>query len=326
VKGNEMTDAEEPTRAQSEHEELGVQLFTPAPNGFDPLSANDRELLFHGYPPRPNVQMHPELHEYWRELMSQPMTVIQPKFGSPPDRPSSPALEYGPITGSGWSGSVSLGNSFRVVSGQWIVPDTAPPRVVQGSYTYTCAAWVGIDGYSEYAPNPVQAGTAQMIEVTYETGIFGPIFYTSHKTYAWFEWVPHKACSIPNFPVSPGDVIYCAIAVLSPTQVAVYMWNMTTSVYTSFRRSAPDGAVEIRGLSADWILECPHVVGDPAVYMPRFGKVYFDQCIACTEDHTIFFGGAGMLIPLEDKNHNVTASPTKITDQLFTITYTDVPQ
>jgi hypothetical protein len=63
-----MEDAGESKAAQGEYEALGIQLFAPAPEGFDPLRAGDHELLSYGYSPRLNAQMHPELHKFRLQL------------------------------------------------------------------------------------------------------------------------------------------------------------------------------------------------------------------------------------------------------------------
>ena len=324
-----MPHAEQPSTERNMYEELGVKLFTPEPEGFDPRDASDRELLDYGYPPRPDAQNYPELHEHWNQLMSQPRIVIQPQFGNLPDESFGSSVEYGPITDfPGWSGSVlhpTGGFPFTSVSGVWTVPDTAPPRIVEGSYTYECATWVGIDGGSEdsYAPYLVQAGTSQSVKVTYyDVPVWGSYYSVSHTTYAWWEWLPDKSYQISNFPVSPGDVVACYISVLSPTEVSFHMWNMTTGILAPFRKSAPQGA-EVRGLTAEWILECPHKRGQP-VYMPKFGWVYFDYCIAGVQDR-LFGGGDGAFQSLKDVNGRAVSEPVGITDLLFKIRYHGTP-
>jgi hypothetical protein len=119
--------------------------------------------------------------------------------------------------------------------------------------------------------------------------------------------------------------MYCMmIGVLRATEVAVYMWNTTTGMYAPFRKSAPAGS-EVRGLSAEWILECPHQDGSPPVYVPRFGTVYFDSCIACAQDHSVILGGDGLLIPLKDANGFTVSAPRKVTDRMIATMYANPP-
>ena len=60
--------------AQAIHDALGVRLFKKAPEGFDPLQAEDKELLVYGYPARPDKDKHPELHAMWTRMASRPLT------------------------------------------------------------------------------------------------------------------------------------------------------------------------------------------------------------------------------------------------------------
>jgi len=57
--------------AQAIHDALGVRLFQRPPEGFNPLEAEDRELLVFGYPARPDKDRHPELHETWKRMVSR---------------------------------------------------------------------------------------------------------------------------------------------------------------------------------------------------------------------------------------------------------------
>ena len=46
-------DVERPEDDRLTHEELGVRPFPPAPDGFDPVGADDGDLQRYGYPARP---------------------------------------------------------------------------------------------------------------------------------------------------------------------------------------------------------------------------------------------------------------------------------
>lgn len=76
------------------HGAPGLRLCTPPPRGFDPLRASGRELLVHGYPARPDAQLHPELHAHWTTVLSRPMTVITPRFAAMPQRRRRPRQDY----------------------------------------------------------------------------------------------------------------------------------------------------------------------------------------------------------------------------------------
>jgi hypothetical protein len=62
---------------------IGVRLFPVPPEGFDPLEANNDQLLRYGFPPRPATQ-YSDLDETWIGLVSPPMSAIRPKFCSVP--------------------------------------------------------------------------------------------------------------------------------------------------------------------------------------------------------------------------------------------------
>jgi hypothetical protein len=314
-----MPDAGRQNAGQNSYEELGVLLFTPEPDDFDPLRANDLELLLYGYPPRPDVQEHPELHERWNELMSRPRVVIKPEFGNPPSGSSRRPAKYGPIAEvPGWSGVIasSPGSHFKSVMGVWQVPNTAPLRSAPDVNSYESGIWVGIDGYSNtIASSLVQAGTAQQVYREFESP--GDQLFFARLTYAWWEWLPDDPRTVSNLSVSPGDVFYCAVVLLSSTEAAFYMLNFTTGLYTSFRKPAPRDRQTL-GQTAEWILECPHA--EPA-YMPKFGIVYFDLCTAYTQDQEVVAAGDAYFKELKDADGRSVASPTKVDDLLFRIYY-----
>ena len=90
------------------HEALGVRLFKKPPEGFDPLQADDRELLVHGYPARPDKVKHPELHETWKNMVSRPLTIIEPQFALRTDKQHGTRNTIANDTSTNWSGAVSF--------------------------------------------------------------------------------------------------------------------------------------------------------------------------------------------------------------------------
>ena len=125
------------------HDELGVRLFKPAPEGFDPVEATDRELLVHGYPARPDAKLHPELHEHWQAMVSRSLSVIEPQFAVRTDKRHGMRQSIANDTSTNWSGSVAFakkGDEATFVIGQWTVPDVVAP----GIGSFYCSTWVGI--------------------------------------------------------------------------------------------------------------------------------------------------------------------------------------
>jgi hypothetical protein len=291
------------------HDMLGVRLFTPPPEGFNPLEASDRELLVHGFPARPDKEMHPELHAKWQELAARPMTRIEPQFAVRTDKWHGIRQAIADDTSTNWSGSVAFSPKRDEVSwvmGQWTVPDVVAP----GLGSFYCSTWVGIDG--DGSPDVLQAGTEQ------EILNFG--FFTIRQTYAWWEWYPDFEVQIANFPVSPGDVMFCAICVHSSTEAGFYLTNLTTGASTSFTKTSPRGT-SLVGNCAEWIVEAPTVNGNLAA-LARYGDVYFDLSIAGTEHNDLLYAGTGHDMIMVDQNNRHISTPTFETNELIKVQYT----
>jgi hypothetical protein len=149
-----------------------------------------------------------------------------------------------------------------------------------GSGTFACATWIGIDGAPVgNSTDILQAGTTHRIDGG------------SHRTSAWWEWLPNPAHEITSFPVHPGDVVFCLICAPEPTGARIYLTNITTCAFTAFPVTTDGGSWELTGDSAEWILENPELSGGGFAKLPRFGDVYFDDCIAGTRDSRLLFGG-----------------------------------
>lgn len=297
------------------HKELGVRLFKPAPEGFDPMDAGARELLVYGYPARPDARLHPELHEHWKHMMSQAISIIEPQFGVLAHKGDWSHLQYGLPAGNGWSGSVvfaASGDTVTFVSGQWTVPHPIRPKPGD----CICAEWVGIDGANgdpngNNSTDILQAGTTQMVVNT----VAGPRLLS----FAWFEWFPANPVPITNLQVSPGDTMYCAICVYSPTEAGVHMLNVTSRVGTAFVKTAPPNN-QLVGNCAEWILEAPT---SSNMNLARYGDVYFDNCIAGTGAGALLPGGTGRMERMIDINGLGISVSYAENDLLIRVEYAD---
>lgn len=267
----------------------GVRLFKRAPEGFDPIKASARELLVHGYPARPDARIHPELHEYWKHVMSQPISIIHPQFKALKHKGDWSDLRYGLPSGNGWSGSIVFAardDTVTFVSGQWTVPHPIQPKPGD----CICAQWIGIDGAPD-DPNAndsydiLQTGTTQMVVDT----VAGALNFS----FAWFEWFPADPETITNLEVSPGDTMCATICVYSPTEAGIYLLNVTTGIGTSFVKTAPPNN-QLVGNCAEWIVEDPV---SSSMNLARYGDVYFDNCFAGTAAGALLFAGTGRLDP-----------------------------
>lgn len=293
---------------------LGVRLFKRAPKGFNPIKARARELLAYGYPARPDANLRPQLHKVWTEMVSRPIRLIDPKFAMMRDKGQGQRPTYALPSGLGWCGSIARpangpkGDSVSFVSGQWTVPHIVAP----GQGDCICACWVGIDGGNEDSNDILQAGTTQML-----VNRLG--FPPEYVSFAWFEWYPALPVSIINFPVSPGDTMYCAICANSPTEAVIRLVNVTTGVATVFIKTAPD-KIQLIGDTVEWILEAPI---DANMALGKYGDVYFDSCIAGTKSGQLLFAGSGALIPMYDVNGAVISNASHETEQLIRIQYSN---
>ncbi len=307
----------QPEAVRRTYEELGVRLFTPAPEGFDPIVASAGELLRYGYPDRPDPQLHPQLHARWEEMMSAPFLVIEPQFVVP--RPPEPVP--GPVrvgtspypataTSANWSGSVMYPadlDAVAAVAGQWTVPQVTEPQF--GQPPYACATWVGIDGYSRdpasFMPSDlVQAGTTQEV---------------GQRPFAWWQWGKHPV-NIGNLPVSTGDVIHCMLRVDSPGQVSFYLLNRTRQALVSFARTAPSTGEQVAGGVADWILEQPVGAGS----LPDYGCVIFEGCYALTAQNRLISPGTGELLTMTRADGTDESDPQVVDDYTIQVCYASV--
>lgn len=298
----------------------GLRLFKPAPEGFDPIAATDRELLVHGYPARPDAKRHPELLDRWTQLMSRPMMFVEPQFATMQGAWSD--LRYELPVGTGWAGSTvfpAYPDTVASIHGQWTVPHVVAP----GPGDCICAEWVGIDGApgAPHAPDSsdiLQAGTTQWI--------VGGV----PDSFAWCEWWTEKPITITNLAVSPGDTMHCMICVLTPTQGGIHLWNITTGAATSFIKTPmdPNSGIRLVGNTAEWILEAP--VRDELtseMNLAQFGDVYFDNCLAFTQNGELLVAGGGRLVTLDGTPDGgltvrTIAVPSIENDLLFKVEYT----
>jgi hypothetical protein len=312
--------AARPGAVRKTPEELGVRLFEPAPEGFDPIKASARELRRYGYPARPDAELHPRRYERWKQMVSRSISLIQPEFAVlpiPPGGPKNPGPEPHPdsSTSANWGGVVAFPPNFddpvTDVLGSWTVPHVIAPEPYSGAYV--CSTWIGIDGWESSAL--LQAGTQQ-------------ILWPSPDYSAWWQWVPANpnapsaSAGITNVPVSPGDVMFCEIDAGSQTgatEATIHLTNGTTGVMTSFIVHAPAGT-EVLGGSAEWIVEMPlDTFNGLPVKLPEYTFVYFDNCLAFARSGRGFHANPGELVTMVSALNAPMSTPNILTDDLVRI-------
>jgi len=162
------------------------------------------------------------------------------------------------LISAGWSGYVvtsDLENPQHQVVGinaSWIVP-----RIGVYSSDAFSSAWIGIGGYSE--KTLIQTGTEH-------DSINGQEYYS-----AWYEMLPAKAIRIDTISVSPGDIITASINLVNSdtNQWAIRIHDVTKGkgFYRTFTYNSSR-------LSADWVVERPHV-NDEITALANFGTIKF---------------------------------------------------
>ncbi len=258
-----------------------IRALGPLPEGFDPLTATDRQLTTHRIPRRPDAKKEPQLRASWDRAVSRTQLLIVPEFEHRENITHGPARTAGGrtvtarrgaagvsnATSSNWSGAARFspaGKPYGFVGGQWTVP--SPNSTTDG--VFYASEWVGIDGWN--SNDVLQAGT--------ETQITKVLFITARQVYAWWEWFPAGEVAISNLPVAAGDVMYCLICADTSTHATMYYSNQSQGVGTQFEVTAP-ARTSLTGNVAEWIVERPTVNGSVA-NLTDYAACYFDECIA----------------------------------------------
>jgi hypothetical protein len=190
-------------------------------------------------------------------------------------------LNLFPLTAPTWSGAVATkpGEPYNSIYASFRVPAVSPPPSAWNGKGYNdgqyqVLTWIGIDGWN--GPDVMQAGAFSQVTVNK-----GSMSYTY---YAFYEFWPALWVQVPNFPVSPGDVL--AVNVCAPfttTHAVTCIKNQTTNQITTIGFDAPSGTT-LSGAVAEWIVENPAPPSNPKTYDPKafanYGNVVFHDCIA----------------------------------------------
>lgn len=213
----------------------GASAPAPAPSAHgtlrpalagDPMALSNRELLAHGYPPRPDPASSPARYARWHRRVSRPFTQVSPTkivhpgvtFSRPQPRlhtqaqmrPALPPQLFSPTlplpppfarpmfnaNWNTWSGAYLTrpASQFFWIEADWSVPGVfnlpdAPP--------YSAAAeWIGLDNSGT---DLYQSGTNS------ECWFFFGWTFTNY--WMWIETLPFAPWGLPNFPLSPGNSV-----------------------------------------------------------------------------------------------------------------------
>ena len=312
-------------------EGVTVTTYSPAP-GFDPLGADNADLVKNGFPPRPDDPRHLARYNRVLEQLKGKLNYITPTlelnervFHGPlkrlPDGGSTPAdpataTAAGTETSGNWSGGVVYapsGETFRWIEGDWVIPNIDPPTQNE---TYYCASWIGIDG----------DGSGDVCQLGIGSSVIASGGVTRGSFYPWVEWYPLPEMRVSNFPVSPGDMVTALLctAGVGATSARAYFSNRTTGATTSLTFYAPAGTA-LTGNCAEWIVEAPTVGGQQSA-MADYGEVFFSVCeaVAYNADGTSstgVSGGTGNNINMDNAAGSEVSAGFLITSEIVQCEY-----
>jgi hypothetical protein len=255
-----------------------VRTYPGAPEGFDPLRAEARELAHFGFPRRPDPEIEPELARLFKKAYARPFKAVKAEIEIDQvllraPRRRAVRVHDGRFAPSGWGGVIAQTAAFGfnppepavMAYGEWSVP-TMQPDFDNPKTPMTVGFWVGLDG--SLNNQVLQAGTAATV-----TG-------ANIDYWAWFEWFPSPPVRITNFPIEAGDLVTVLVCAVSPTQGFASMLNRSTGVTTSVGFPPPAGFTS-QGTTAEWIVE--GISGD----LPNWVLMGFHECTAGTKNHRI---------------------------------------
>ncbi|KAK5653281.1 hypothetical protein OQA88_9180 [Cercophora sp. LCS_1] len=176
----------------------------------------------------------------------------------------------------GTVGRAQASNRIKFITGTFNHPGCSPNmNFSRIRFPQAVAPWVGIDG-DTYTSSLVQAGTNCVVN--------DPSGSNTHMV--WVQWVPGSSYTLPNFPVSPGNVMKVDITVNTPRNATLVIQNQSTGRQERITWTADErGAGTIGGIDADWIAETPQYFGQ-LLDMPKFDEVTFRNARATRLDNS----------------------------------------
>jgi hypothetical protein len=171
------------------------------------------------------------------------------------------------VESTNWSGAVITapsGESFSIVSAEWVVPTLAQVPI-KGVTTSDVAEWVGIDGYQ--SNDVCQAGVIETVQTSGGK--------TTISCSAFAEWYPAYADIIPtsSFKVNPGDTIKVTVETsgAGATQATFIFQDLSNhnnadNTY-KITLTAPTGT-HLQGNSAEFVVETPELSNGYQVTQP----------------------------------------------------------
>ena len=305
---------------------------TPAPpEAFDPHTASQSELVEHGLMWRkPTANDPPGMRTVWEKFFSRkwlakdrivpeshPQLGITHNYRGPAPQKQKDTT----FTGQVWAGAGTNTGKWTSIIGNWKIPAVSVPPEPQGTEGgWNSSSWLGLDGFF-FSNDVLQAGIQQRVIWVPFVNVGIPIYV------AWYEWfAPAQANSpgyifqtnIANFPVSPGDEVYCSVQYNGNTSGIISFANNNTGQHFSITLAPPPGA-NFNGQSCEWIMEAPDG-GEPTSSLPKFTPVTFTSAIACGPNNATTNPAAGDIINIATSGNKLLTNTTVGTDTA-TITF-----
>ena len=228
LRANAIPTSDMPAPVAEIHKPKASDVIRPALTKAEALQLSDEEVIKREYPVRPNRQQKPDAFSAWLQIVTKPARRVNSRqVADAGVRASTWEAD------TNWSGfalynapnPIPVG-TYDLVEGEWYVP-TVSTSYYEDNTTTSSFFWVGLDGNNAICPEfcppgPLgnyqqsdlwQAGTLQSV-TNYHYGPWG-IFSNTFSTYgAWSEFVPTQSAQVmPDFNVSPGDLIYSEVYV-----------------------------------------------------------------------------------------------------------------
>lgn len=264
---------------------------SPAPSkDFDPNKATACELVKNGLLwRRPCTKDVRALHCAWHKALSRSwpengriLPELHPQLGRTHalEKPMKRIADTH-FASPAWAGAGTRGASWTGVIGFWKIPMVAKSEDSERPAAGRMSTWIGLDGFD--AGPGMAAGGMLLAGTEQHFNACGVPFCA-----AWFTWeAPAREGSPPyifqtniaNFPVGPGQQIFCSVQYIGTMAGYIYFANETTGQHLSITLAPPPGAT-FGGNSAQWIVEVPGS-REPTQAPLRSSPVVFTSAIAC---------------------------------------------
>ncbi len=244
------------------------------PEGFNPLTASDKELARYCFQPRPTEKS--ELLE-WENIVKHYKTTPTPKLQckastshihscSDNNLSTSTRSSITSITSDNWSGYISnLGPAPSNTYSQ-IQMNYTHPTMSSGNYNCYNSYWVGIGGFS--SNKLVQAGTA-----TSNLGV----------NYAWYQYISDSDNShmqiITSLVINPNDAVHVYISFEKENDKFTYYIANNTTGKSASGYVILDADSYYDGSSAEWIVErCKNATTGSNMCLGNYNTITLSNC------------------------------------------------